>query len=339
MARAARLDRRDPRATEHQREVPRLQPPVEQLLQLQRTAGNAAVARAVLARRFDRAAYERSMTEREAFVNQLWSKRKHRPSTGRGMFDVLFDPGPCRLTIVVPCKFWFQDGDPALWEGDEEAGPNAHLWNGAEIMQWKADFKRRVSNHWSGKHTFHCTRDWWEDLTATVRVRFIETEEEDAYYVLNVLKLPEMGDTRTSRVKPPPKKHGKPGAATLDSQDLDQFEGQTPAYHEGGHMLGLGDEYPGKKFKGKPVPHAKLVQAEFGKGTLRARDDRIMSGGDKVEPEHGVTFLEALRAATKMKQWSFTAKTPAPVLSEPVDGPPPKRRDPLAPEEPEVAFV
>ena len=334
----ARLERPE-RRRETEREAPRPQPPAEQLLQLQRSAGNAAVARALLARRFDRGAYERAMTEREAFVNQLWLKEKHRPSTGSGKFDVLFDPAAGRLTIVVRCKFWFEDGDAAAWEGDEEAGPDPHLWGPSEILQWKKDFKERVSNHWSGKHTFHCTRDWWEDLTATVRVRFIETEEEDAYYVLNVLKIPDMGDTRKSRVKRPSKKHGTPGQATLDSQDLEQYDGQTPAYHEGGHMLGLGDEYPGKKFKGKAPSHSKLVRAEFGKGVLRGKDDRIMSHGNKVEPEHGVTFLEALRKVTQMKQWSVTAKTPATVLSEPVDGPLPKQQDPLAPEDPEVAFA
>ena len=63
-------------------------------------------------------------------------------------------------------------------------------------------------------------------------------------------------------------------------------------------MLGLGDEYPSKKNK-KRIAHAKLVRAEFRKGVLRARDDRIMSGGNRIEPEHGVTFLEALRAVTQ----------------------------------------
>lgn len=314
----ARRERREP-LREEEPQAPRSQPPAEQLLQLQRSAGNAAVARAILARQAD--------ADREAFVNRLWLKEKFRPSTGGGKFDVLFDPAAGRLTIVVRCKFWFADGDPALWEDEEEAGPDPHLWGPSEIMQWKADFKRRVSNHWSGKHTFHCTRDGWEDLAATVRVRFIETEEEDAYYVLNVSKIPELGDTRKSRVKRPSKKHGKPGQATLDSEDLVQYEGQTPAYHEAGHMLGLGDEYPGKKFKGKAPSHSKLVEAEFGKGVLRGKDNRIMSHGNEVAPEHGVTFLEGLRAATHMKEWSFTPKTAAAGHSA------------LAPEEPEAAFA
>ncbi len=98
--------------------------------------------------------------------------------------------------------------------------------------------------------------------------------------MLNVLKIPELGDTR--------------------------------------------DEYPGKKLKGKPPSHSKLVQAEFGKGVLRGKDNRIMSHGNRVDPEHGVTFLEALRAVTGMKEWGFAPKVAA---TEP------------APEEPEVAFV
>ena len=149
-ARLQRLERhRDP-----ERETPRPQPPAEHLLQLQRTAGNAAVARAILARQADPAA------GRDAFAAQLWTRMGWTPSTGRGKFDIVYDPAAGRLTIVVKCKFWFEDGDPALWEGEEDAGPDSHLWGPAEILQWKADFKRKVSNAWSGKHTFHCTPRW-----------------------------------------------------------------------------------------------------------------------------------------------------------------------------------
>ena len=63
-----------------------------------------------------------------------------------------------------------------------------------------------------------------------------------------------------------------------------------------------------------------------------------MSHGNKVEPEHGVTFLEALRKVTQMKQWSVGedarhggSKPARPRLA--------KQQDPLAPEEPEVALA
>jgi len=54
--------------------------------------------------------------------------------------------------------------------------------------------------------------------------------------------------------------------------------------------------------------------------------------GDLMMPEYGVTFLEALKAATGTPQWSHAAKPPAPVLSEPVDWPVPGTQNPLAPQ-------
>ena len=64
-----------------------------------------------------------------------------------------------------------------------------------------------------------------------------------------------------------------------------------------------------------------------------------MSDGDLIVPEYGVTFLEALRGITAMKEWSYNAKPPATVLSEPVDGPMPHKQDPLAPKPPEIALA
>ena len=64
----ARLERPE-RHRDEEREAPRPQPPAEHLLQLQRTAGNAAVARAILARSGRR-------RPAEAFVNRLWLKEK-----------------------------------------------------------------------------------------------------------------------------------------------------------------------------------------------------------------------------------------------------------------------
>ncbi len=334
----ARLPRPE-RHRDPERETPRPQPPAEQLLQLQRTAGNAAVARAILARQFDFGAHRKAMTEREEFMKQLWSGPSWRPSTGLGLFDVLYEPKTGRLTITVNCKFWFKDGDAADFEDDEDTD---HTWQSAEILKWKADFMRKVSSRWSDKFTFHCTKPWWEDLRADVKIVFVETSKKEAHYELFVKKIPELQE-RKSRVRRP-KAHSKRqrGSAYLDSHDNESFEGQTPSVHEAGHMLGLGDEYPSKKHKG-PVAHEKLVQAEFGHGVPRRKDGRVMASGDDIEAEHGVTFLEALRGVTWIP-WSYAAKPPtpgppAPEFSEPVDGPLPTKQDPLAPEEPEVAFV
>jgi hypothetical protein len=312
---------------------------VERLLQLQRSAGNAAVARAIVARQFDRHAYERSMAEKAKFMAWLWEGPSWRPSTGLGNFDILYEPKTGVLTVTVKCRFKFKDGKPEDFDDEDE--PKGWLWKPAETAKWKADFMRRVSAKWSGQFTFHCTRDWWEELQAAVQVRFVESDAKHSHYDLQVAKIPEV-DSRRSRVRRP--KHNKnKGRAFLDSSDLDQEDKgdhtQTVAFHEAGHMLGLGDEYSDSKNKDQPVAHEKLVQAEFGHGVPRHDDGRLMSEGDLIGPEYGVTFLEALRVITDMPQWNYNAKPPATVLSEPVDGPMPHKQDPVAPTPPQVAVA
>lgn len=306
--------------------------PAAALLQLQRSAGNSAVARAVLARRWDRKAYDQAIAEKEHFTAWTWEAVSHRPSTGLGNFDALYEPKAGTLTVTVKCDFRFEDGKESDFEDTDEGKAGAH-WDDKAKKAWKAEFLRRVSAFWSDRFVFHCTRDWWEDLQATVKVRFVETPKKDAHYVVHVKKVPELEDRR-SKVRAP-KTHGKRGSAFLDSEDLIQNDGQTPIYHEAGHMLGLGDEYPKKT--DKPVAHEKLVQAEFKHGVVRKRDNRLMSDGNEVRPEYGVTFLEALRAATGIQEWRYDAKPPAPVLSDPVDGPMPKPVNPLQPSAAQVA--
>jgi len=274
----------------------------ERLLQLQRSAGNAAVARALLARQ----AGPPPRDEKKYFMAWEYVSRSWRPSTGFGNFDVCYSPKTGVLAITVKCKFWFRDGKPE--DFDEEDEPRGWEWKPAELLKWKADFMRRVSAKWSDQFTFHCTRDGWEDLQAAVKVHFVESEEKDSHYELQVTKIPE-AETRRSRVRKP--KHNKRRAkAFLDSGDLAQEEkgdySQTVAFHEAGHMLGLGDEYN----KDVEPAHEKLVRAEFGHGVPRHRDGRLMSQGDLIGPEYGVTFLEALRMITGVPEWSFDAKRP-----------------------------
>jgi len=313
--------------------------PAERLLQLQRGAGNAAVARAILARRFDRAAYERSMTEKERFMAWVYEGPSWRPSTGLGNFDILYEPKTGVLTVTVKCRFTFKDGKPEDFDDEDE--PKGWIWKPAETAKWKADFMRRVSAKWSGQFAFHCTRDWWEELQAAVQVRFVESDAKHSHYDLQVDKIPD-ADSRRSKVRRP-KHHKRRAKAFLDSGDLDQEDkgnySQTVAFHEAGHMLGLGDEYSDSKNEDKPVAHEKLVQAELGHGVPRHNDGRLMSEGDLIGPEYGVTFLEALRVITDIPQWHYHAKPPAPVLSEPVDGPMPHKQDPLAPQPPQIALA
>ncbi len=315
--------------------------PAEQLLALQRSAGNAAVARALAARSFDRAAYQRAMEAKAKFMAMLWAGPSWHPSTGRGNFDVLYEPLTGLLTVTVKCKFWFEDGKPDEWPLDD---PEDLVWTPEAILKFKADFVRRVSAFWSDRFTFHCTRDWWEDLQAAVQVRFVESTEKDSHYSVKVRKIPDAGFKR-SNVKPI-KSTQMHGRSTLTSADLDQIDhgkhgeySQVPAFHEAGHMLGLGDEYEEERTKKSGIPHEKLVKAEFGHGVPLHDDGRLMSEGDLIVPEYGVTFLEALRVITAMNEWHYDAKPPAPVLSEPMDVPLPPKQSPLAPGPPQIALA
>jgi hypothetical protein len=274
------------------------------------------------------------MAEKERFMASEYVSHLWRPSTGIGNFDVEYAPKTGLLTVTVNCKFWFKDGKQEDWDEDD---PDGWRWKPDEILKWKADFLRKVSAKWSGQFMFHCTRDWWEDLQAAVQVRFVESTSKDAHWDLQVAKTPGLEDHQ-SRVRSP-KFNKRKGRVFLGADDIIQGEkvhgDQTVAFHEAGHMLGLGDEYS----KDKKVKHEKLVQAEFGHGVPRHKDGRLMSDGDLMVPEYGVTFLEALRVITDMKQWSYHAKPPATVLSEPVDGQAPVKQDPLAPTPPQVALA
>jgi hypothetical protein len=251
-----------------------VQTAADRVLALQRSAGNAAVARALLARRFDRAAYERSMADKAKFMAWLWEGPSWHPSTGLGNFDILYEPKTGLLTVTVKCRFKFIDGKASDWE-DLDIDPDEVKWDDAAKVKWKRDFTRRVSAFWSDHFTFHCTRDWWEDLHAVVKVKFVESSHKNSHYDLNVTKIPDAAFRRSSvrRLKGPAK-HGK---SYMNSEDLSPAvhtgeREQTPAYHEAGHMLGLGDEYHDKKHTG-PVAHDKLVRAEFGHGAPLADVD------------------------------------------------------------------
>src|SRR5262245_57231077 len=92
------------------RDAPRATPapapaPVSRLLQLQRSAGNAAVTRALLAR-------QPARDEKQYFMAWVYESHGWRPSTGLGKFDVSYDPKTGVFDVTVKCKFWFRDGKP-----------------------------------------------------------------------------------------------------------------------------------------------------------------------------------------------------------------------------------
>ncbi len=272
--------------------------------------------------------YQHTLDDLHAFSAQPHTTDNFQPSTGLGLFDVTYTPAAGSLEIVCKCKFNFVNGVATEYPGATPADLN---WTPEQKKKWTADYLSTVNSTWSGHHTFHCQKDWWESLSGAVAVHFVEADSAEQF-VLDVTKIPK-GEFRRSNVSAP--SVGTfggvtPGHGEFDSEDLSSVDKpggtQTPAAHEAGHMLGLDDEYNTGE-TGAPS-HSADVEREFGHEVKRGADSRIMSGGMDILPEHGVTFLEAIKKATDMEEWATEAKPPRaappdPSLRNVGDFPPP----------------
>lgn len=270
--------------------------------------------------------YEDSQSDLADFLGEAHEAENFQSETGMGAFDATYDPNLGTLLIECRCHFEFVPGLlPYILEGYPL---EALTWAEDAKADWKARFLATCSETWSASAlTFHCQRDWWEHLNASVQVRFVESDDAP-HFNLNVTKIPS-GEFQTSSVRRPEvgfwntgQLDGfEPGTGTFDSEDLEEvdkgIEGspQVPAVHEAGHMLGLGDEYVASG-EGDPS-HAEMVESEFGEGWGKADDGRIMSAGSDIHPEHSVVFLAALKEATDMEEW---ATVPRPSRPVPVEG-------------------
>jgi hypothetical protein len=253
--------------------------------------------------------YLDAMEDLAAFKGKTHKAKNFQSTTKLGMFDAEYDPNSSELKIICKCKFNFVNGSATEF-------PSAK----AEDLTWadenaKTDWKRRFltqcSNTWSGSHTFYCQKDWWEALTAKVKVDFVAVDSGE-HFAVTITKIPPGGFRQSSVTAPETHWYGDtPGSGDFDSEDLTKVKKpggeQVGAVHEAGHMLGLDDEY------GTGTPsHSGLVDEAFGHKVARGSDGRIMSGGMNIQPEHGVTFLAALKEATSV-EWGQAAKPPKPV--------------------------
>jgi hypothetical protein len=262
----------------------------------------------------EQADYTDALADRLAFLAEEHKVEDHTPSTGLGRFDAEWVPGT--LTIAVRCKFTFTDGAQTDYP---RAPAESLVWTEEAKTSWKTTFMNQVSSKWSGNHTFHSQKDWWEDLTARTTVSVSESDD-DPHFHCTVTKIPP-GEFRTSSVDVPswwssnmPSWLGGGGAvgATFDSNDINTVNKpggqQRASVHEAGHMLGLDDEYTAS---GAGAPsHSALWEKDGGSAIAKGEDGRIMSGGEDIQPQHGVTFLEVLREIAADAQWGTAPKTP-----------------------------
>jgi hypothetical protein len=280
------------------------------------TAPQAGPTRVTYTDEYER--YQRTQEQIAAFQNNApYFSINHKPSTGRGFFDAMYYPP--NFIISVKVRFGFADSDVDFWPGSK---PEDVKWTKAQQEKWKQRFLRDVSAKWTNeKILLFCVRPGWETVMAQVVVQFIDVSKSapeglellakdiNAHYDLLITKIPPGRQLQALTITPIGTR--AEGVANLDSEGLKRRKNETgdsqrSAVHESGHMLGLGDTYD----EMSTVAHGKLAQKELKKTVPIKDDDRLMSRGERIEREDAVTFVEAIRKATKIEEWSLTPKAP-----------------------------
>jgi len=235
------------------------------------------------------------------FRAKKYELKNHHPPTGRGLFDIKYNPYNGRLEIKVRIKFNFIDGSAT----DFPLAKANHLkWTASEKKSWQKRFITLVEGRWGGKYLFRNTDAELKGIYAYVDVE-VEASDKDFHFDTTVTKIPK-GEKKTSSVTPPAA-GASSSTANFDSEDF-KFnkkssgikQSQQAATHEFGHMMGLGDEYGAGA-----VAHAALVKDALGKNIVKGNSDNIMAGGDTIEKQHYVTFWDALKKVTGMDTWEF----------------------------------
>lgn len=190
-------------------ERPAPAPPVPALglLDLQRSAGNAAVSR-MLARQRNmiQEQYDTARKERETYIaGGKKGPQTYNPSTGNkdnyyGGFDVEYEPTKGELLVKLKGAVMFLAGMSLSAAGRAQAiEPSAQTAaaaaainrlpkaaRAAEVAKWTwssaggpdasdetdllTGFKSSIEGAWKEKHPFHCTKNYWEDLGAVTKI-------------------------------------------------------------------------------------------------------------------------------------------------------------------------
>ncbi len=172
--------------------------------------------------------YDKARAERDAFVAAgkkgpvTYNPSTRNPDNYYGGFDVAYDPVAQTLQITVKGAIKFLPGmalKSGLAEAKEpspEAATAADAINAlprrrraAEVKKWRwskddgpdkddekdflAAFKSIVVSTWQGKHPFHCSKKYWEDLGAdtVIDIQIAEGDQGAADHMkMNAYKVP-----------------------------------------------------------------------------------------------------------------------------------------------------
>src|SRR5215213_4071638 len=177
---------------------------------LQRSAGNAAVARMIQAGGLMRqpAAPEAvcspaDQAKLDELMSTTYTREDFHPDTGAGLFDAVYAPGDGLLTITLGIAFEFLNGDPAdpTWVASvgpgnvAKYGPEKFAWTAEEILNWKQNAITTVTGIWQRQYTFFTTKACWADTLppVNVNIEIVErpaTGEGKAHFVTSVTKWP-----------------------------------------------------------------------------------------------------------------------------------------------------
>lgn len=257
-----------------------------------------------------------------------YEAKNFRPPTGSGFFDATYANGV--LSVVVRCEFDFVDRHPSEFSRpNDPIQQNEVKWDrgkgandrNSETGKWKTEFLAQVSQFWNNKpFSMYSTRPYWDAKVAQVDVQFVEAGEGSGpkHFLVTVDKVPDGLRSKGVTTYNPITGYGtmQIDSHALEARRKDSGNYQRTAVHESTHVFGLGDTYvekqdPSSLIKRPETPsHSHLVQKELGRPEVRRDDRRITSTGEALGLAEGVTFLEALRKATKTQDWSLIPNRP-----------------------------
>jgi hypothetical protein len=291
---------------------------------------------------------QEALQERDKFLaGAPYFLHNNRPSTGRGIFDAMYYPDQLKITVKLrfrfldshPSDYPSASRDEITWKPAEKETWRkrfmtevAAKWNSAGFVlyctrpYWE-ELRAKVVTSFVDVNHFEDNPDPKSEDRQNNPARLpIESDKYDSKgklvkagdvppdFDLVVHKVPK-GETTLNTVT---STRVGVGYGSFDSQDLEKgkeeggFSRRT-AVHEAGHMFGLGDTYQPVGDDKKPIegyvpPHSALAQKELGKAVPAKDDQRIMSLGEKFDLSDAVTFLEAIRRATRIDDWSLEPK-------------------------------